>query len=96
MSAKWTHTEGIFSIETHVTGEPARASSPPPHVRVDKHIDQERTAHLASGWESLLLVLVFSLGEQTLSLSHKFMSHGLEHRVPILKNAAFLLGLRLG
>lgn len=92
------HTlKGSSLRETHVTGEPARASSPPPsHRRVDKHIDQERTVQLASCWESLLLVLVFSLGEQTLSLSHKFMSRGLEHRALILRNAAYLLGLSLG
>lgn len=86
------HTlKGSSLIETHVTGEPARDSSPPPsYMRVNKHIDQERTVQLASCWESLLLVLVFSLGEQTLSLSHKFKSHGLEHKVLILRKAAYL------
>lgn len=68
MSAKWTHTEGSFSlIEARVTGEPARDSAlPPSHMRVDKNIDQEGAMQLASCWE-VLLVGVFSLGERTLS-----------------------------
>lgn len=72
-------------IETRVTGEPVRDSSlPPSHMKVDKHIDREGTVQLASCWEILLVVCVFSLSEQTLSLSHKFMCCGLGCRVLIL------------
>lgn len=83
------HTlKGSSLTEARVTGEPVRDSSLPPHMEVDKHIDQEGTVQLASCWEVLLVVCVFSLGEQTLSLSHKFTCCRLGCRVLLLSGVS--------